>query len=107
MKSKYQIWAHLMRVPYSYSARKKISKFPKAHEELVLIPQMQGKCGDKTFEHFMRWYDCETDTCADINPLARAIKLEYELKRGQFELWVRQRIKEKCEKDCFKIDMPF
>lgn len=70
-----------MRVPYSYSARKKISKFLKAHEELDLIPQMQGKCGDKTFEHFMRWYDCETDTCADI--------------------------KEKCEKDCFIIDMPF
>lgn len=45
MKSKYQIWAHLMRVPYSYSARKKISKFLKAHEELDLIPQMQGKCG--------------------------------------------------------------
>ena len=79
MKTKFEIWAHLLYFDYSKKARCKIEKWLTLHHiEHFRIPiPWQGELGNKTCAEFIKWYNDPTDTCAGYISVVHQLALKY------------------------------
>lgn len=81
MKTKWQVWAHLLCTNYSISALKKITKWLRSKDiiELEWIDVINhfpyGAPHDMTY--FMAWYKDDSPTCATYPRLSEQIKTRY------------------------------
>lgn len=83
MKTKWEIWAHLITVRYSYKALKKITDWLR-DKDIIDLPwasayqYTSGK--EKSMGDFMEWYKNGKFECEDFPELPQYIEHEYAVK---------------------------
>lgn len=82
MKTKWQVWAHLLCTNYSITALKKITSWLRAKDiidldwgDVCVNNSHKGEPHDRTY--FMEWYKDESPTCATYPRLAGQIEARY------------------------------
>lgn len=114
MKTKWQIWAHLLCTNYSISALKKITKWLRGKDIIdlewhnVYIPDKnKGKTGPHDMTYFMEWYKDDSLTCATYTRLAAQIEERYNIFMARIHQKAINDIEECFKETEFRFPIPF
>lgn len=112
MKDKYQIWAHLLSIPYSITAAKKITKWLAKKDILCLdwIDVTSNKHDGyptHTMTDFVNWLKDDSPAVARYDNLASQIKDRVEYEERRFRSSLSPKIKKLYEMGKLNIEIPF
>lgn len=88
MKTKWDVWAHLITVRYSNKALKRITRWLQ-EKGIIDLPWLsvyqytRGK--EKSMGDFMEWYKSGKFECADFPDMPQFIEREYAVKMRHYE----------------------
>lgn len=112
MKTKWQVWAHLLCTNYSITALKKITKWLRSKNIINL--QWTEICAHNTnkreaggMSYFMAWYKDDSPTCATYPRLAKQIQTRYEMEYSRFLSKFANDITKRYNSDDMDIEIPF
>lgn len=95
MKTKWEVWAHLITVRYSYKALKKITGWlrGKGIIDLPWVSVYQYTSGkEKSMGDFMEWYKNGKFECKDFPELPQCIEREYRYYARQAKCKIKDEI---------------
>lgn len=102
MKTKWEVWAHLITVRYSYSALRKITKWLRKKEIIDLLPTDVYKyttSEKKSMGDFIDWFKNGEFRCIAYNNMPKDLEEEYEFALFQAKRKIRRDMLDKVLKE--------